>query len=83
VCLVEHSNGDGGVTLKTQARSSAPRSSPIASRTGLSPNLSEPSGLTYAILLPGTEKGANFPYFLYSLFLYSSLEPGIGDPPRT
>ena len=22
VCLVEHSNGDGGVTLKTQARSS-------------------------------------------------------------
>lgn len=23
MCLVEHSNGDGGVTLKTQARSSA------------------------------------------------------------
>ena len=70
--------GTKEVPLKTQARSSAPRSSPIASRTGLSPNLSGPSGLIYAILLPAPK--SNF-LFLYSLFLYSSLEPGIETRP--
>ena len=36
VCLVEHSNGDGGVTLKPQARSPPSVRSNRPSRTGLS-----------------------------------------------